>query len=220
MELNLVQTIAIYALPVVFAITLHEAAHGYVAMHLGDKTAWMLGRVSLNPVRHIDPVGTIGVPLLLLAVTQGAFLFGWAKPVPVNFEALRKPRRDMFWVSAAGPAANLAMALVWAAVLKTGDLSGAADGQFLLECAAAGIRINILFMALNLLPILPLDGGRMLVALLPRRAAIGYSRLEPWGLPILLAVISLSYFHINVLGALLAPIMNVSMSIIGTLFQL
>ncbi|HZR69005.1 MAG TPA: site-2 protease family protein [Burkholderiales bacterium] len=220
MELNLVQTIAIYALPVVFAITLHEAAHGYVAMHLGDKTAWMLGRVSLNPVRHIDPVGTIGVPLLLLAVTQGAFLFGWAKPVPVNFEALRKPRRDMFWVSAAGPAANLAMALVWAAVLKTGDLSGAADGQFLLECAAAGIRINILFMALNLLPILPLDGGRMLVALLPRRAAAGYSRLEPWGLPILLGVISLSYFHINVLGVLLAPIMNVSMSIIGTLFQL
>lgn len=220
MELNLVQTIAIYALPVVFAITLHEAAHGYVAMLSGDKTAWMLGRVSLNPVRHIDPVGTVAVPLVLLAVTQGAFLFGWAKPVPVNFDALRKPKRDMFFVSAAGPAANLLMALAWAAVLKIADLSGVVDGQFLFECAAAGIRINILFMALNLLPILPLDGGRMLVSILPRRAAIGFSRLEPLGLPILLAVISLSYFHVNVLGVLLSPIMNVSMSVIGTLFQL
>jgi Zn-dependent protease len=220
MELNLVQTIAIYALPVLFAITLHEAAHGYVAKHFGDKTAYMLGRVSLNPVRHIDVAGTIVVPLVLLMISQGAFAFGWAKPVPVNFDALRKPKRDMFWVAAAGPGANLAMALAWAAVLKVCDVSGLLNGQFPVEVATAGIKVNIVFMALNLLPILPLDGGRMVVSVLPRRAAINFSKLEPWGLPILFGVISLSYFGINILGLLLAPIMSVSMSVIGTLFQL
>ncbi|HEY6862930.1 MAG TPA: site-2 protease family protein [Burkholderiales bacterium] len=220
MELNLVQTIAIYALPLVLAITLHEAAHAYVAMHCGDRTAWMLGRVSLNPVRHIDPTGTILLPLLLLAVSHGSFAFGWAKPVPVNFQALRNPKRDMFWVAAAGPAANLVMALAWAAVLKVCDVSGMLDDQFLVQTAAAGIRINVLFMALNLLPVLPLDGGRMLTSILPRRAALRFSKLEPWGLPVLLGVISLSYFGINVLGVLLAPIMNASMAIIGSLFQL
>lgn len=220
MELNLVQTIAIYALPLVLAITLHEAAHAYVAMHCGDRTAWMLGRVSLNPVRHIDPTGTILLPLLLLAVSHGSFAFGWAKPVPVNFQALRSPKRDMFWVAAAGPAANLVMALAWAAVLKVCDVSGMLDDQFLVQTAAAGIRINVLFMALNLLPVLPLDGGRMLTSILPRRAALRFSKLEPWGLPVLLGVISLSYFGINVLGVLLAPIMNASMAIIGSLFQL
>ena len=220
MELNLVQTISIYALPLVLAITLHEAAHAYVAMHCGDRTAWMLGRVSLNPVRHIDPTGTILLPLLLLAVSHGSFAFGWAKPVPVNFQALRNPKRDMFWVAAAGPAANLVMALAWAAVLKVCDVSGMLDDQFLVQTAAAGIRINVLFMALNLLPVLPLDGGRMLTSILPRRAALRFSKLEPWGLPVLLGVISLSYFGINVLGVLLAPIMNASMAIIGSLFQL
>src|SRR4051794_155572 len=124
MELNLVQTIAIYALPVVFAITLHEAAHGYVAMHFGDKTAWMLGRVSVNPARHIDWVGTVILPLAMLIMSGGRFMFGWAKPVPVNFSALRNPKRDMLWVALAGPAANLAMALAWAAALKVCDLSG------------------------------------------------------------------------------------------------
>jgi Zn-dependent protease len=220
MELNLVQTIAVYALPVIFAITLHEAAHGYVARHFGDKTAFLLGRVSLNPLRHIDLVGTIVVPLVMLLASQGRIAFGWAKPVPVNFHALRRPKRDMFWVAAAGPAANLAMALAWAALLKVCDLSGAYNGQFLVEVARAGIEVNVIFMVLNLLPIPPLDGGRMMVSLLPRRAAGNFSKLEPWGLPILLGVMSLSYFGINILGWLLDPIMNVSMSVIGTLFQL
>jgi Zn-dependent protease len=220
MEFNLVQTIAIYALPVIFAITLHEAAHGYVARHFGDKTAFLLGRISLNPLRHIDVLGTIVVPVVLLLVSQGRLAFGWAKPVPVNFNALRRPKRDMFWVAVAGPAANLAMALGWATVLKLCDLSGALEGQFLVEVARAGIEVNIVFMVLNLLPIPPLDGGRMLVSILPRSLANKFARLEPWGLPILLGVMSLSYFGINILGRLLNPIMNVSMSVIGTLFQL
>jgi Zn-dependent protease len=220
MELNLVQTIAIYALPVVFAITLHEAAHGYVAMHLGDKTAWMLGRVSLNPVRHIDWLGTVILPLVMLVLSGGRFMFGWAKPVPVNFQALRNPKRDMLWVAVAGPAANLAMALAWAAALKIGDVSGLDAGAFLAQVSAVWIGVNLVFMALNLLPILPLDGGRIVASLLPGRLAWSYSRLEPYGLPILLALVVMSSYGFDVLGLLLDPIMNASKSVIETLFRM
>lgn len=220
MELNLVQTIAIYALPVVFAITLHEAAHGYVAMHFGDKTAWMLGRVSLNPVRHIDWVGTVAVPLLILmsakALGGGTILFGWAKPVPVNFQALRNPKRDMLWVAAAGPAANLVMALGWALALKLSLLLPPGPFSTPMELMAdAGITVNIVLMVLNLLPILPLDGGRIAASLLPARLSIPYSRLEPLGFPILLVLL-----FTNVLGFILSPMVQRSIQLIESLFQL
>jgi Zn-dependent protease len=220
MELNLVQTVAIYALPVVFAITLHEAAHGYVAKHFGDKTAWMLGRVSLNPLRHIDWVGTVAVPLLILVSAKllggGAILFGWAKPVPVNFQALRNPRRDMLWVAAAGPAANLAMALAWALALKLALLLPQNGFSLPVQLMAdAGITVNIVLMLLNLLPILPLDGGRIAASLLPVRLSLPYSRLEPLGFPILLVLL-----FTNVLGLILSPMVQRSIQLIESLFQL
>ncbi|HKA38605.1 MAG TPA: site-2 protease family protein, partial [Burkholderiales bacterium] len=175
MELNLVQVIAIYALPVIFAITLHEAAHGYVARHFGDMTAFREGRVSLNPLRHIDPVGTIALPLMLLAVTKlfgGGIIFGWAKPVPVNFANLRHPKRDMLWVAAAGPLSNLAMALFWAVMVKVGlSMPGSSFGLPLSLMGAAGVFFNIIIMVLNLVPLPPLDGGRIVVSLLPHRLA-------------------------------------------------
>jgi len=216
----LVQTIAIYALPVLFAITLHEAAHGYVARHFGDMTAHAQGRISLNPLRHIDVVGTLAVPVLILAaskLTGGAgFLFGWAKPVPVNYSALRRPKQNMMWVAAAGPAANLAMALGWALFLKGAESLPATDLTMTLRLVCiAGIEVNIVLMVLNLLPILPLDGGRIVASLLPRRMAWQYARLEPWGFPILLLLLFSGY-----LGVLLRPMVNVSFQMIGTVFQL
>jgi len=220
---HLVQTIAIYALPVLFAITLHEAAHGFVARHFGDMTAYAQGRISLNPARHIDLVGTIIVPIAILAASTLAggagLLFGWAKPVPVNFQALRNPKRDMFWVALAGPAANLVMAVGWAAALKFGTLAGLRGEDFLFEVASVGISVNLVFMALNLLPILPLDGGRIVVALLPRKLAWQFSRLEPFGLPILLGLVFISSYGYNILGLLLYPIMHASRSVIETIFQ-
>jgi Zn-dependent protease len=220
METNLVQAVAIYAIPVIFAITLHEAAHGYVARHFGDTTAYVLGRVSLNPRRHIDLLGTILVPLVMLAVSRGGFVFGWAKPVPVNFHALRNPKRDMLWVAAAGPAANLFMAFAWATALKLVDIAEAVSGEYLFEVARAGIEVNIVLMALNLLPILPLDGGRIVASMLPIRLALAFARTEPLGLPILLGLVFLGSLGINILGMLLDPIMHASMSMIGTIFQL
>jgi len=219
---DLIPTIAIYAIPVIFAITLHEAAHGYVARHFGDKTAFMLGRISLNPLRHIDWVGTIVVPLLILVTSKlfgsAGILFGWAKPVPVNFHALRHPKRDMLWVAAAGPAANLAMALGWAFVLKAAILLPKGDfSRPLSLMAEAGITVNIVLMVLNLLPILPLDGGRIAVSLLPDRLALGYARLEPFGFPILLALI---FIPPHVLGVLMMPMVRASIGLIGTIFQL
>jgi Zn-dependent protease len=220
MEFNLVQTIAIYALPVIFAITLHEAAHGYVARHFGDNTAYVLGRVSLNPLRHIDPVGTVLVPLLILSMSSllgsGGLLFGWAKPVPVDFSGLRHPKRDMLWVAAAGPLANLFMALLWAFVLKLALV--APHNAFSLPLglmAKAGISVNLVLMLLNLLPILPLDGGRIAVSLLPNRLAYSFSRLEPYGFPILLLLL-----FSNLLGAILNPMVSASIHVIATLFQL
>jgi len=220
MEFNLVQTIAIYALPVIFAITLHEAAHGYVARHFGDNTAYVLGRVSLNPLRHIDPIGTVLVPLLILATSSaigaGGILFGWAKPVPVDFSGLRRPKRDMLWVAAAGPIANLLMALLWAFALK---LALIAPHNFfslpLSLMAQAGITVNLVLMLLNLLPILPLDGGRILASLLPNRIAYRFSRLEPYGFPILLLLL-----FTNLLGTILNPMMRASIQVIETVFQL
>lgn len=215
MEFNLVQTIAIYALPVIFAITLHEAAHGYVARHFGDMTAHRLGRISLNPLRHIDLVGTIVVPLVILVMSKlfggPGLLFGWAKPVPVNYHALRNPKRDMLWVAAAGPATNLFMAIGWALVLRAALATpDAYFGTPLTEMAKAGVFINIVLMALNLLPLLPLDGGRIVASLLPEPAAVSYARLEPYGFPILLALL-----FTKVLGAILNPVIAVSLVAIG-----
>jgi Zn-dependent protease len=192
MDFSLLETIALYAVPVVFAITLHEAAHGYVARLFGDSTAWMLGRVTANPLKHIDPVGTVLVPLGLLLLAKlaggGGFLFGWAKPVPVNFGNLRNPKRDMLWVAAAGPGANLVMALLWAFAYRLGDEVLASDGLQLM--ARAGIMINVVLMVLNLLPILPLDGGRIAVSLLPHRLAMSYSRLEPYGFMVIILLLA------------------------------
>ena len=207
---QLIQTLAIYALPVLFAITLHEAAHGYVARHFGDLTAHAQGRISLNPGRHIDLLGTIVVPLVILFLSGYKFLFGWAKPVPVNYSALRKPRQHMAWVAAAGPGANLLQALIWAAALKLSVL--APDNLLsvpLRLMSEAGIVVNLVFMFLNLLPILPLDGGRILASLLPSRAAWQYARLEPLGLP-LLVILLLT----NVLSVVLEPLVGVSDALI------
>src|ERR687896_1857859 len=207
---QLAQTLAIYAIPVLFAITLHEAAHGYVARHFGDMTAHAQGRISLNPVRHIDILGTIVVPLGILLLSYGKFLFGWAKPVPVNYSALRKPRPHMAWVAAAGPGANLAMALIWAVLLKLAVvLPRGMFSEFLGVMAQAGILVNLVFMFLNLLPILPLDGGRILASLLPSRAAWQYAKLEPLGLP-LLVILLLT----NVLSVVLEPLVGVSDALI------
>ncbi len=214
---SLVSTIAIYALPVIFAITLHEAAHGYVARYFGDTTAYVLGRVSLNPVRHIDPLGTIVVPLGILLLTSlggHGMLFGWAKPVPVNYHALRHPKRHMLWVAAAGPAANLAMALGWALVGKiTLSVPSNYFSEPLLLIGQAGVEVNVVLMLLNLIPLLPLDGGRIVASLLPPRLADSYTRLEPWGFPILLALM-----FTNVLSIVLGPMVIGSMHVIASAF--
>ena len=210
---HLVQTFALYAVPVLFAITLHEAAHGYVARHFGDMTAFAQGRVSLNPIRHIDPIGTIVVPLAILLVSWGSFLFGWAKPVPVNYSALRKPREHMAWVAAAGPAANLVMALIWALLLKVSIvIPGGRFSDPLELMSQAGIMVNLIFMFLNLLPILPLDGGRIVASLLPTRAAWRYSKLEPFGLPLLVLLLVT-----NVLSFVLGPLVGASDALIRAL---
>ncbi|GLU31513.1 site-2 protease family protein [Trinickia caryophylli] len=188
MDSSLIQTIAVYALPVIFAITLHEAAHGYAARFLGDNTAYVLGRVSLNPMRHIDPLGTIAIPLLLYFATGGALMFGYAKPVPVAFGNLRNPRWGGLWVSLAGPACNFAQALVWGLVGVGLALAGI-DEPFFTRMAAAGVGVNLVLGVLNLFPLPPLDGGRVLTALLPARQAIGFARIEPYGFLIVMALI-------------------------------
>jgi Zn-dependent protease len=179
---QLIQTVALAAIPVLFAITLHEAAHGYVARHFGDMTAAQAGRISLNPLHHIDPFGTVILPLWM-----GGILFGWAKPVPVDFARLRRPKQDMLWVAIAGPAANLAMALVWSLLYKIGVTFP--EGYFaepLLGMAMWGIRINVVLMVLNLLPLPPLDGGRVAISLLPQRQAFQLAKIEPYGMFILI----------------------------------
>ncbi len=185
---NLIQTVAIYALPVLFAITVHEAAHGYVARHFGDNTAWALGRVTLNPIKHIDPLGTIVMPLVLYLATSGAFLFGYAKPVPVQFGKLRNPKRDMIWVALAGPGANLIQALLWGILLYL--LRGADITEpFFIRMCQAGVLVNVVMFVFNLFPLPPLDGGRILVGLLPYKQAVLVSRIEPWGFFVVMALV-------------------------------
>lgn len=208
-EFNIVQTLAIWALPVLFAVTLHEVAHGWVAKVLGDDTAAQQGRLSLNPIRHVDPVGTVLVPAVLVAL--GGFIFGWAKPVPVNFGRLRQPKRDMIWVALAGPGANLAMALAWGIGLKLIFAIGgnAPMVQGAAYMCVAGILINLILMVLNLLPLPPLDGSRVVAGLLPIDTARKYLKIEPYGLVILLVLL-----FTGVLGALIGPPMAAAKSII------
>ncbi|WP_434658277.1 site-2 protease family protein [Chromobacterium violaceum] len=196
---QLVQQVTIFALPVLLAITLHEAAHAYAARRFGDDTAYLQGRMTLNPFKHIDPIGTVLLPLL--TIWLGSFIFGWARPVPVNFNALRKPRQHMRWVAAAGPLANLAMMLGWAVLLK---LALGMDGAYrdpLMMMSKAGISINISLMLLNLLPILPLDGGRIVYSLLPPGIAWRYAQTESWGMWLLLLLVAS-----GLLGAILQPL--------------
>ncbi|HTH95574.1 MAG TPA: site-2 protease family protein [Rhodocyclaceae bacterium] len=212
---SLIQALAINALPVIFAITLHEAAHGYVALHFGDKTAWQLGRISANPMRHIDPIGTLLVPGLMLLISGGGFLFGWAKPVPVNFGHLRHPKRDMLWVAAAGPAANLAMLLGWAFLYKYGvDNPDGLYGSASMAMGKAGIIINASLMLLNLLPLPPLDGGRIMVSLLPNRMAWRFAQVERYGFIILLLLM-----FSGALNAILLPLMQGLLALISSLFN-
>ncbi|MDB5732185.1 MAG: peptidase [Variovorax sp.] len=186
---NLIQTVLIYALPVVFAITVHEAAHGYAARYFGDNTAYRLGRMTLNPLKHIDPVGTVLMPLMLYFATSGTFLFGYAKPVPVNFDGLRNPKRDMIWVALAGPASNFAMAIGWA-LLLVALVAFDVEESFFLKMARGGVLVNLVMWAFNLFPLPPLDGGRVLAGLLPRGAAQHWlARIEPFGFFIVMALV-------------------------------
>ena len=186
---NLIQTVLIYALPVIFAITVHEAAHGYVARHFGDNTAEVMGRVTLNPMKHIDPIGTILMPLMLYFATSGAFLFGYAKPVPVNFGRLRHPKRDMVWVALAGPASNFVQAILWALVLVALVAAGVSE-SFFIKMAQGGILVNLVMWAFNLFPLPPLDGGRILVGLLPNGPVPNFlARIEPYGFFIVMGLV-------------------------------
>lgn len=209
---NIIQTIAIYALPVLFAITIHEAAHGYVAKYFGDNTAWSLGRVTLNPLKHIDPVGTIVMPLVLYIATSGAFLFGYAKPVPVEFGRLRNPKRDMVWVALAGPASNLIQALLWGIAFYL--LQGASVSEpFFIKMCQAGLLVNVVMFVFNLFPLPPLDGGRVLVGLLPYKQAMLVSRIEPWGFFVVMALVIT-----GVISKLwMQPLMSVTYTFLQTL---
>lgn len=207
MTLNaVIQLIAIAAIPLIFAITLHEAAHGWIASKLGDTTALMLGRVTLNPAKHIDPIGTIVFPLLTILLT--GFMFGWAKPVPVNYHNLKKPRRDMFFVAIAGPLANLCMAFFWGAIAKLSIVHAVSDvhptlkliTSFIHLSSQFGVLINLVFMMLNLLPLPPLDGSRIVSAILPPAIARTYEKIEPFGIWILIALLIF-----GVLGMILLP---------------
>lgn len=215
-HLNFFQTVAVWALPVVFAITVHEAAHGWAAKYFGDRTAELLGRITLNPVKHIDPMGTVLVPLVLL--WMGGWIIGWAKPVPVAQRNLRRPKQDMAWVALAGPMSNLVMALIWGFVVKLG---GALQGTFdwmavpMVYMGTAGIYINVILLVVNLLPIPPLDGGRVLSGFLPEPFASYYNRIEPFGLFILIGLL-LS----GALGYLLQPAFNVVYSTISAVLSL
>ena len=207
---DLVQTLAVWALPVLFAVTLHEVAHGYVARALGDDTAARLGRLTLNPFKHVDPVGTVIVPLIFLLM-PGNFLFGWAKPVPVSARNLRHPRRDMAIVAAAGPLSNLVMALLWGVLLKVALEADPASGLWtgLKLMGSAGIVINLVLMALNLLPLPPLDGGRVLAGLLPPPLAYKLDRIEPYGMLILVALMVT-----GLIGPLLRPLMGAGQALV------
>ncbi|WP_374242377.1 site-2 protease family protein [Zoogloea sp.] len=217
---DFISTLTIWALPVLFAITLHEAAHGYAARHFGDRTAELAGRISLNPLRHIDPMGTIVVPALILVTSSlaagSAMLFGWAKPVPVNFGRLRNPKADMLWVAAAGPLANLAMAIGWALLFRLAVMMPESDYAIpMARMADAGMQINAVLMMLNLLPLPPLDGGRIAVSLLPAGPAYKFARLEPYGFPILLLLL-----FTGILGDILGPLVAIFRFVLAIVFGL
>ena len=200
-----------FAIPVLFAITLHEVAHGWAARYFGDQTAALQGRLSLNPLRHIDPIGTVAMPLLLYFMTSGAFVFGYAKPVPVAIMNLRKPKQHMLWVAFAGPGANLAMALFWSVFLLLLAVMGI-DEAFFRRMGEAGITVNFVMAALNLFPLPPLDGGRMLASVLPVAQANLLLRIEPFGFFIVLALAAT-----HVLNYWMAPIIGVFQIVLGTL---
>jgi len=202
MDLTIIQKFAAYSLPIIFAITVHEAAHGYAAKHFGDKTAYYLGRITLNPIKHIDPLGTVVIPGILLLLSA-PFLFGWAKPVPVNFSNLNNPKKDMMWVALAGPASNLVMAIIWAIILGLFKSSGTSYALFIIGMAQVGIMINLVLMLLNLLPIPPLDGGRMAVSLLPSPWSYKLASIERYGMFILIFLIVS-----GLLSAILLPLLR------------
>ncbi|HAT32306.1 MAG TPA: site-2 protease family protein [Janthinobacterium sp.] len=205
-----IQTILVYALPVLFAITLHEAAHAYAAKYFGDPTAFLAGRMSMNPVKHIDPLGTIVIPVALYLATSGAFIFGYAKPVPIDFSKLRNPKKQMAWVALAGPAANFVMALGWLIVSRLMQGAGVEE-VFFIDMAKAGVLTNLLMFAFNLVPIPPLDGGRILVSILPNKLADRVERVEPYGFYIVLALI-----YLKILNFWVMPLMTMAYVVLDT----
>lgn len=216
-DLTLIQKIAVWALPLIFAITLHEVAHGFVASLLGDKTAKLSGRLTINPVKHIDPIGTILIPFVMLLVSN--FIFGWAKPVPVDPRNLRNPRRDMALVALAGPVSNLLMALFWGLIARLGilaDQSGSSwSGVPLVYMGGAGITINVVLAVLNFIPLPPLDGGKILEAVLPRRAAYSVSLVEPYGFYILILLMMT-----GILSSIMSPFVYFIINLIGNIVGL
>lgn len=217
-EFTIIQQICIWTLPVLLAITLHEAAHAYVAYQCGDTTAKMLGRLSLNPIRHIDPIGTVAIPLLIGVLTQFNFVIGYAKPVPISWNRFRHPRRDMILVTLAGPFANIIMAFLWAACFKLGTAlhpETSTPALFLLVTARAGMLINLVLAALNLLPIPPLDGSRVVSSLLSPKHAMMYAKIEPYGFFILLFLI-----FTGALGMILTPLINLGLYTLSAIFRL
>ena len=218
-ELGAIQQVVVWALPVLFAITVHEVSHGWVAKLLGDPTAMMLGRLTLNPIKHIDPFGTVLLPLFMVWVSHGAMAFGWAKPVPVTWENLRHPKRDMALVAVAGPASNLLMAILWAVILKICLLFSANPQWYwliqpLIYMCGAGILINSILMVLNLFPLPPLDGGRVVAGLLPGPLAYKFSKIEPYGLIILIVL-----FISDILAAIISPIVSVFVFALSSVFN-
>ncbi len=211
MELTLIQKITVSAIPIIFAITVHEASHGYAAKYFGDFTAEKMGRITLNPIKHIDPIGTILLPALTLML--GGILFGWAKPVPVNFANLNNPKKDMLWVAAAGPASNFIMAIFWVLVLKYSASAPEVAAFFLLEMSKVGIMINLVLMVLNLLPLPPLDGGRIAVSLLPMDLAMKFSQIERYGFIILIALL-----FTGILGKIISPMIDFFARLILSIF--